>query len=204
MAAPGGPQALFRGHVEDPGEEVNRPVRGVGGLAEPEVERRHLLAGDRRHQGLAERGHEVPVDGGPVEHFGPRLAAHRDVLLEVPRGKLRHRDLGGHRRRRRRLLPRLDAGDDRGRPATRLSGRDRPVAPDRDPPGPPLPPALDHVDLGARGVDPHPEAGEVPIPEDRVPSLDAEPVDGPLGELPAPGYPHGTHREPSVARRGLV
>ena len=195
-------EPVVDGHVQDPGEEVNGAVGGVGGLAEAVVELRDLLAADGRDRGVAEGGHEVAADGGPVERPGPRLAEHRDVLLKVPLGELRHRD--GHRRGCRRLLPCLDPGDDPGRPPPRLPGRDCPVPPERDPPGPPLAPALDDVDLGARRIHPNPEAGEVPVPEDRVPALDGEAVDDPLGEPPAAGYGHGSHLVPLVPLEPIV
>ena len=132
--------------------------------------------------------------GGPIEDLRPRLAADRDVLLEIARGELRHRDPGSGGGRG--IVPGLDAGNDAGRLLPRLAGRDRPVAPDGDTPGPSLSPALHHEGLGAGGVDPHPEAGEVPVPEDRVPLRDGESPDGPRGELPAPGHGHGARLDP--------
>ena len=170
---------LVLGHVEDPGEEVNGPVRGVGRLAKCVVQGGDLFAADGRDRGLPESGHDVLPDRSPVQHLGPRLAADRDVLLEIALGELRHRDpgaVGG-----RGIVPSLDAGDDAGGPLPRLVGRDRPVPPDGEAPGAALPPALHHEGLGARGIDPHPEAGEVPVPEDRLPILDGEPRHRPHG-----------------------
>ena len=40
------------------------------------------------------------------------------------------------------------------------------------------PAALDDIDLAPRRIDAGPEAGEFAIPEDRVPCLDGQPVDG--------------------------
>ena len=197
-------KALVLGHVEDPGEEVNGPVRGVGRLAKRVVQGGDLLAADGGDRGTAEGGHDVLSDGGPVEDLRPRLAADRDVLLEVARGELRHRDRSAGGGGGRGIVPGLDAGDDAGRLLPRLAGRDRPVAPDGEAPGAALSPALYHEGLGARGVDPHPEAGEVPVPEDRVPLRDGEPPDGPSGEPEAPGHGHGARLAPSTAGTGSM
>ena len=176
---------LVLGHVEDPGEKVNGPVRGVGRLAKRVVQGGDLLAADGGNRGIADGRHDVLSDRGPIEDLRPRLAADRDVLLEIARGELRHRDPGTGRGRG--IVPGLDAGDDAGRPLPRLAGRDRSVAPDGEAPGAALSPALHHEGLGARGIDPHPEAGEVPVPEDHVPLRDGEPSHGPRGEPQAPG-----------------
>ena len=43
---------------------------------------------------------------------------------------------------------------------------------------------LDDIDLRARRVDTHPEAGQLPIPEYGVLALRREPIDGALGDGP--------------------
>ena len=133
---------------------------------------RHPRMVHRQRRQLAEPRDEILVDRRPVELGGPRPAAHRDVVLEIAPGDVRHRRPFRERRRQRlrhRLLARLDPRDDERRPPPRLLGRDHPVRRDRHPLRRlALRARLRDVDLAPRRIHPHPEPRELPVPEHRV------------------------------------
>ena len=108
------------------------------------------------------------VAGGEVGHGGAGLGRGRDGLVAA-----------------------LDAVDDLGGAEPGLGRGELAVGAQGDPPGPAAGPALDDVDLAARGVDPDPEAGELAVPEDPVPALDREAVHRPARQ-----------RQPATARHG--
>ena len=81
-----------------------------------------------------------------------------------------------------RLLAPLDAVDDLGCALTRLCGGDLAVGAERDAAWRATRPALDDVDLAARGVDAHAEAGELTVPDDDVALGDRERVHRPARE----------------------
>ena len=92
--------------------------------------------------------------------------------------------MGGFGRRRWRLgvLAPLDAVDDGGRLAPALL--DRRVG--NPPQGHPLragrPPGLNDIEFAPGGVDPYAEAGQVVVPEDRIPVVGLQPLRNPLGQ----------------------
>ena len=129
----------------------------------------------------AERREDVVPQRSPVDPRGVGVAVHRDVRLHVP---LRQAGHGRHGLglRRRRILALLDAVDDVGRSPARLVGGELAVPAQGDAPGSVRSPALHDVDLAARGIDPHTEPGQVPVPEDGVSALGRERVDGAFGD----------------------
>ena len=83
-----------------------------------------------------------------------------------------------------RVLAPLDAVDHDGGLPPRFLGGDIPVPADGGAPGSTgRSPRLYDVDLAAAGVDPHPEAGQFPVPEYGVPVIDRERVDDSFAEL---------------------
>ena len=95
--------------------------------------------------------------GGPRDL---RLAADRDMLLEIALRQVGHGRAAGELRRERqgnRFLPGLDARDDERRPLARLLGPNQRVAPDRYSLLPVRPPRLGDIDLAAGRMDPDPE-----------------------------------------------
>ena len=135
------------------------------------MERGGLRTADLGDPHRAQRGQDVVLDQGAVRRGGVGLAARPGVLAHEALGKPRHggRGLG---RCSDKILATLDAVDDAGRLLPRLLTRHLSVAAERHALRAPRPSRLDHVDLPARGVYPHPEAGKVPVPEDGVVLLD--------------------------------
>ena len=103
------------------------------------------------------------------------------MVLEAACGQVGDGGLG-RRFRGLRILAPLDAVDDNSRLAPALVDR---LGADR-PQGHPLqagrPPGLDDVELAPGGVDPHAEAGEVAVPEDRILVVGLQPFHDPLGQ----------------------
>ena len=91
------------------------------------------------------------------------------------------------------LLAPLDAVDGLGCAEPGLRRRKLAVGAERDAPGPALGPALDDVDLAPRGVDPDPEAGQLPVPEDPVPARDRETVHLPPAQAQRATARHSRH-----------
>ena len=77
------------------------------------------------------------------------------------------------------FLAPLDAVDDLGCALTGLGGGDLAVGAERDAAWPTTRPALDDVDLAARGVDAHAEARQLPVPDDDIARGDRERVHRP-------------------------
>ena len=173
-----GPQLPFLGEVEQLAADLQRPVRLIGDVAEIEVERVDVLALDVLHRHAAVGRHDEALHHAAVHPLRALLAAHVDMLFQIARGKLGHR----HRAPLHRLLAALDAVDRKSCFLARLVGGDYPVAPQRHPARLPLVPGLDHVDLRAARIDPHPESGNPVVPEHRVAVLHRERIDGALGD----------------------
>ena len=164
------------------------------------VQRRHVLRSDILQGLLAERGEDLKLDGQSVVLGRPRLAPHRHEFLEEAVGKVGD---GGLRRRLRRdrVLAPLDPVDDNSRRAPMLV--DRLVA---DPSqGDPLQAGrsagLDDVELAPGGVDPHAEAGQVAVPEDRVLALGLQPLHNPLGQLEGASLGHRRFPDPEISHQ---
>ena len=128
----------------------------------------------RRQRQLAERGHDVAVDDAARRALRLGLAADRNVLLQIAPRQVGHRWAAGELRRERqrdRVLSGLDPRDDERGPPAGLFGAEHGVAADRYPPWLVRPvrsvrtARLGDEDLAAGRIDPHPEAGELAIPE---------------------------------------
>ena len=89
----------------------------------------------------------------------------------------------GEFRRGDRLQALFDAVDDHHRLLSGLLGGNLAVPAEAHPLGPSRPAGLHGVNLPPRGVDPHPEAGEIAVPEDRVLVHDCECVDDVFGKF---------------------
>ena len=174
------------GPVEHARQNGDRLVRGGGCLAEPVVQVRDALAPERGNRHLSERRQQVPFDHPAIPAGRVRLAAHRHVLAEIPLREAGHRRsrTGVRRPGRRRLLAGLYAGDDHRRPPPRVVGGDHPVPAQGHPPRTARAPALHQVDLDAGRIDPHPEAGQLRVPENDVPAAPGQSVDGSLRKRP--------------------
>ena len=171
-------QAPRLGQGEHLGENHQRPVRRAGRIAKPVMQRRGMLPPDRFDRQLSQCRQDMVAERSPVDPGGVRVAVHRHMPLHVALRQTGHGEPGRWRRGDRILAP-LDAVDDASRLAARLFGRDLAMPAQGDALRPARPPALDDVDFPARGIDPHPVARQIMIPEDGV-LRGGEPVDGPL------------------------
>ena len=149
-----------RDHQVGHGRAVAEGVLQVGDLAAPDF-------GDRP---LAEGGHDIALDGEPVLGGGGGLAAHRDMLAQVTLGEGGKGGACGFLGRALRVLAGPDAGDDEGGTAAGFCGADDAVAAHGDALRARRAPGLHDIDLGARGIDAHAEAGEGAVPDHRVPA----------------------------------
>ena len=164
-------------------EGRDHQVRHGGAIAAPVLQLGDMGAPHRRHGQRAEGGQDVVVDRRTVLRRRRRLAAHRHMLAKIAARERGNGGFGGCRfggrgfggcgfgereGARPGVRSRLDAGDDRRRAPARLVGGDDPVPAEGDPPRAVRPPALHDIDLRARGLDPHPETGQVPVPEHGV------------------------------------
>ena len=128
------PQSPARRYIR--GEGAERHVRGNRRRAQTLVHLRDLRALDRRERQLPQGRQDVLADRRADRLEGLRLTPHRGVFREIPPGELGYRrPAGGLLRLERRLIARLDPGDDHGRPLARLLGMDYPVPADRHAPG---------------------------------------------------------------------
>ena len=159
--APGG------GEGEHLGQHHERPVGRARGGAQPVVERRHVGALDRAERQRAQRRQDVVVERAAIDAGRVRVAVDRHVGAQVARGELGDGGLGAAAQGVCVLAP-LDAVDDPGGPLARLLGAERAVGAEGDAARRTVGPALHHIDLAARGIDAHAEAGEVAVPVDRV------------------------------------
>ena len=93
------------------GQGLNDHVRHGGDFAEVLVQRHDMPAFHRGERKSAQRRHDLAVDAAAGRSLRLRLAAHRDMLLEIALGRVGHcRAAGVFRRERQqdRLLPGLD------------------------------------------------------------------------------------------------
>lgn len=204
-----GYDALGHRERQDAAQQARGPRRGAGaalhdGLA-PQPPRalddrrlagghvpdeaRHLGRCHVPHQLRAQQRLDVPLDPAAVDVEGggllrPTALAHHQALLgrvEVAVAKLAH----GER------LPPGDAvllwvlaaryvAQEAFRLAPRLVDRDRAVGADLDPPGAAGGAVLREVDLASSRPHPHPEPGELVVPDEVVRGLGLQPVDHPL------------------------
>ena len=96
------------------------------------MQRRNMLAPERRGRQLAELRQEVLANNLAVRPRRGRLAANQNMFLQIPGREFGHRRAARQLRRQRlgNGVPlRLDAVDNLRRPAARLIGGDDPVRP---------------------------------------------------------------------------
>ena len=194
-------EAPGRGEGEHLGEHRERAVGGTGCLPQAVVERRHVGGLDHGERHHAERGQDVVLERAPVDAGGVGVAVDCDVGAQVAGCEVCDggAGLGG---RRCGLLAPLDAVDDLGGALAGLGGGELAVGAEGDAPGPALGPALDHVDLAPRGVDPDAEAGQLAVPEDPVPLLDRETVHRPAAQRKPATARHRRHIPRAGGRNG--
>ena len=131
------------------------------------MQRRDVGALDQAKRHHAERRQDVVLQRAPVDACGVRIAVLCDVGAHVALGEVGDGGAGLGQERARFLAP-LDAVDDLGCAFARLCGGDLAVGAERDAAWRAARPALDDVDLAARGVDAHAEARELTVPDDDV------------------------------------
>ena len=187
--APGRSQLPCFRQREHTREHVDHGVRHPRRFAKPVVQCRYLGCSDLAYRHRAQSPQDVVIQYGVILRDRDRLAVRPGINAHETLGQSGHGELR-HGRSWLRLLAALDAVDDGGRLLPRLIGRDIPVPAERHAFGTSGPPGLHYVDLLARGVDPHPEAGQVPVPEDRILPFDFECVDGSLEELELASFRH--------------
>ncbi len=175
-------------------QDIDHRVGHCRRVAKPVMQRRNLSSSDLADRHPAQDGKNVLVEHAPVRCNGARLAMHLDMDAHEPFGQFGHGELRVGRHRHGNLAP-LDAVDDHGRPLPRLIGRQVPMTPEGHTLRPGRPPGLNHVDLAAGGMDPHPEARQVPIPEDGILGIDGECIDGELGDPELASSGHGRSRQ---------
>ena len=145
--------------------------------------------GERHH---AKRRQDVVLERAPVDAGGMRVAVLGHVGAHVALGEVGDGGAAPGRRHGRLLAP-LDAVDDLGRAEPRLRRGDLAVGAEGDAARAAAGAALDDVDLPARGVDAHAEAGELPVPEDDVAVCGAERVHRAAGERERATARHSRH-----------
>ena len=133
----------------------------------------------KRHH--SERRQDVVLQRAPVDACGVRIAVLCDVGAHVALGKVGDGGAGLGQERARFLAP-LDAVDDLGCALACLGCGDLAVCAQRDAAWRATRPALDDVDLAARGIDAHPEACQRTVPDDDIARGDRERVHRPAGE----------------------
>ena len=172
------------GQPEHLREHAHRLVRLIGLVAHLVVERRDVGALHLPDREVAELGQDVELDDSPESLLRPRPAVHLYMDAHVPLGQAGYGELGlGLGLRRRRVLAALDAVDEDGGLAPRLGGGDLAGQPDGGALRSARAARLHAPDLAPGAVDTHPEAGQVAVPEDRVPAFDRERLDGAAGKL---------------------
>ena len=107
-----------------------------------------------------------------------------------------------------RFLAPLDAVDDLGCALACLGGGDLAVGAEGDTAWPAARPALDDVDLAARGVDAHAEAGQLAVPDDDVALGDRERIHRPARERQRATARHprhiSTHTHPVNGKHAVI
>ena len=145
------------------------------------MQRRDVGALDQAKRHHAERRQDVVLQRAPVDACGVRIAVLCDVGAHVALGEVGDGGAGLGQERARLLAP-LDAVDDLGCALACLGGGDLAVGAEGDAAWPATRPALDDVDLAARGVDAHAEARQLTVPDDDVARGDRERVHRPARE----------------------
>ena len=178
---PGGTIPPVLGQHEHLGQDPYGLVGRRRPVPQRVVQRRHVLGSDILQGLLSQGGKDVVLDGQPVVLGGPALAPHRDMVLETE-----FREVGdgglGRRFRRDRILAPLDPVDNDGGLAPAHVDRLGADPPQRHPLEAGWTPGLYDVELAPGGVDPYAEAGQIPVPEDRVLAVGLEPLHNPLGQ----------------------
>ena len=145
------------------------------------MERDDILRGNVLHRHGSERRNDVPVDGGPIEIDGFRLAMDVHVGAHAARREIGH---GGCRLGlgRDRIEAALDAVDDGCRFAAPHVDRHPGEGAERHPFEPRGSAGLDDVDLAAVALDADAEAGEVAVPVKDILAGDRQGGDAAGGE----------------------
>ena len=152
---------------------------------------------------VAERRNDVPVDGGPIEIDGFRLAMDVHVGAHAARREIGH---GGFRLGlgRDRIEAALDAVDDGCRFAAPHVDRLPGAGPEGQPAEAGGSPGLDDVDLAAVALDADAEAGEVAVPINGVLAGDRKGRDAAGGEAEGAFLRHdGPRRVPRTRSDGI-
>ena len=145
------------------------------------MQRRNLPAPDSAERHPTEHRQDVPLEDAAIGCDGSRLAMRRyvhahEAFGERGHGQLRLRD------HRHRVLSPLDAVDDDGGLLAGLVGGDVAVEPERDSFRSGRASRLHDVGLAPRGLHPHAEACQVPVPEDGILRADGERIHRALGD----------------------
>ena len=145
------------------------------------MQRRRFGPAHRSDRHRSKRRQDVVVERSPVDPLGVRVAVHRHMRLQVPLRQIGNGERGLGRCRHRVLAP-FDAVDDGNRLFARLLNGELAMPAQGNALRSARSAALHHKDLAPGRIDANSEAGQFAIPEDRVPSLDGQPVDGSFGD----------------------
>ena len=171
------------------------------------MQRRDVGTLDHAKRHHAERGQDVVLQRAPVDACGVRIAVLCDVGAHVALGEVGDGGAGLGQEGARFLAP-LDAVDDLGCALACLCGGDLAVGAEGDAAWRATRPALDDVDLAARGVDAHAEAGQLAVPDDDIARGDRERIHRPARRASAcygaasPSHPNARH--PVNGKRAVI
>ena len=158
------------GLLDQPRQRGDRLVGRRRAVGEAVLEGRDLLPPDRGDRGAAERRQDMPVDRQAVLRDCCGFATDLDIFAHIAACQFGHGGLGGR-----------IAGEQRGGLLSRPVGGDRPVPAERDPSHPVRRGELHHIGLAPRGLDHHPEPGELAVAEQGRRG-NAERIHAPRGE----------------------
>ena len=176
---PGGNQFPCLSQREHRRQELHDPVGCNRCLTKSMMQCRDVATANLGKSHLTEIRKDMVVEHAAVLGDGTRVAMHLHVNPHEPFGQVAH----GRCRRGPDILSTLDSVDDDGCSLPRLSRGDIAVTCDADTLQSGRPSGLYDVDLPACGVDTNTESSQVSIPEQAVPFVDGEGIDGTLGEL---------------------
>ena len=161
----------------------------------------HVGALDQAERHHAERGEDVVLQRAAVDAGGVGVAVLRHVGAHVALGEVGDGGAGAGREHGGLLAP-LDAVDDAGGAEPGLCRGDLAVGAEGDAAGPAACAGLHDVDLAARGIDAHAEAGQLAVPDDDVALAGAQRVHRAPRENKRATTRH--HRRPSSRERAAA